>query len=89
MQKLTNHEMHTSWPAWADFLHHRRLEGLVAWFLEAAGPFTILGAQAIHFSRSFLTPMIPINQLDELAHLLEDDDEGQAFVTFLREKGTV
>jgi hypothetical protein len=84
----TNPEMRSSWPAWADFLRQRGLEGLVAWLLEAAGPLTILGAQALHFGEPFLRPAIPVNQLEELAHLLEETDEGQAFVSYLREKGT-
>jgi hypothetical protein len=56
--------------------------------LEAAGPFTILGAQALYFGEPFLRPAITSHQIQELAHMLESGDEGQAFVTYLREKGT-
>jgi hypothetical protein len=88
MKMNTDPEMRSSWPAWVDFLHQRGLEGLAAWFLEAAGPLSILGAQALHFGEPFLSPAIPGKQLEALACLLEDTDEGQAFVSYLREKGT-
>ena len=88
MQMNTDPEMRSSWPAWADFLHQRGLEDLAAWFLEAAGPLTILGAQALHFGAPFLRPALPAKQLEALAHLLEETDEGQAFVAYIREKST-
>jgi hypothetical protein len=88
MQLHTTSEMRSSWPAWAGFLRQRGLVGFTAWFLEAAGPLTILGAQALHFGEPFLRPAIPGIKIQELAYLLEETDEGQAFVSYLREKGT-
>jgi hypothetical protein len=88
MQMNTNPELRTSWPAWADFLQRRGLTGFTSWLLEAAGPFTILGAQALHFGEPFLRPAIPEDQLKALSYLLEENSEGQAFVTYLRERGT-
>jgi len=88
MQIHTTSEMRSSWPAWAGFLRQRGLVGFASWFLEAAGPLTILGAQALHFGEPFLRPAITGDQIQELAHLLEETDEGQAFVSYLREKGT-
>lgn len=88
MQKYITPEMRSSWPEWESFLRQRGLVGLATWFLEAAGPFTILGAQALYFGEPFLRPAIPGVQIQELAHLLEESDEGHAFVSYLREKGT-
>jgi hypothetical protein len=84
----SNPEMRSSWPAWADFLHRRGLESFAAWVLEAAGPFTILGAQILRFGTPFLRPALPDDQIDALANLLEENEEGLAFVHFLREKRT-
>lgn len=88
MQIHTTPEMRSSWPAWAGFLRQRGLVGFAAWLLEAAGPLTILGAQALIFGEPFLRPAIPRDQIQELAYMLERNDEGQAFVSYLREKGT-
>jgi len=88
MQKHTTSEMRSSWPVWVGFLRQHGLVGFAAWFLEATGPLTILGAQALHFGEPFLRPAIPGGQIQELAHLLEESDEGQAFISYLREKGT-
>ena len=87
MRMNTDPELHSSWPGWANFLHQRGLEGLAAWFLEAASPLAILGAQVINFGEPFLRPVLPVNQLEALVQLLEDPDEGRAFVSYLREKG--
>jgi len=88
MQIKTNPEMRSSWPVWADFLRQRGLIGIAAWILEAAGPLTILGAQALHFGEPFLRPALPGRQIQELAKVLEESDEGRAFISYLREKGT-
>lgn len=89
MQNQTTFEMRSSWPAWAGFLRRLGLVGFATWFLEAAGPFTILGAQALHFGEPFLRPAFSGDQIQELTNLLEESEEGQAFVSYLREKGTV
>jgi len=88
MRLNTNHEMRTTWPAWADFLQQRGLMGFASWLIEAAGPFTIIGAQALHFGAPFLRPAVSEVQLNAMSFLLEDRQEGQAFVTYLRERGT-
>jgi hypothetical protein len=48
--------------------------------LEAGGPFTILGAQAVYFSQPFLGG----GKLNSLAQMLEEDEESQAFARYLR-----
>jgi hypothetical protein len=72
-----------AWPAWAEFLHRRGLDGLVAWALEAASPLNVLAAQALYFGGSFLRPAFSSEQMEALAGLLEDRDETQAFIAFL------
>jgi len=88
MRMNTIPELRSSWPAWADFLQQRGLIGLATWMIEAAGPFSILGAQALHFGTPFLRSAIPEDQLKTLSCLLEEGDEGQAFISYLRERGT-
>jgi len=88
MQRMSHSDFRTSWPAWADFLRRLGLENLAAWALEAARPLTVLGAQALYLGAPLLHPAFSDTQVGALAHLLEDDEEAQAFATFLREEGT-
>ena len=82
-------ELRACWPQWAEFLHRRSLENLAAWALEAAGPLAVLGAQALYIGGPLLRPAVSHQQLASLASLLENDDEAHAFVTFLREEGSL
>ena len=88
MQRMSPSDFRTSWPAWADFLRRLGLENLAAWALEAARPLTVLGAQALYLGAPLLHPAFSDTQVGALAHLLEDDEEAQAFASFLREEGT-
>lgn len=81
-------DMRSSWPEWADFLQRHALTGFASWLLEAAAPVTLLGAQLVNFGAPFLRSTLPEEQLNALSYLLEDGNEGKAFVTFLRERGT-
>jgi hypothetical protein len=73
----------TEWPTWAESLRRLKLDGLAAWFLEAAGPLTVLGAQAVYIAQ----PFVGGKRLDALAFLLEEDEETQAFARYLRGEG--
>lgn len=86
MQTDIDPQERTSWPIWAGFLRRRRLESLVAWALEAAGPLTILGAQALYLGGPLLRPALSNGQINALAGLLEDHNEALAFAAFLREE---
>jgi len=86
MQTETIPVLRASWPAWADFLRQRGLGGLAAWALESAHPLTLLAAQALYLGRPLLRPTVSTGQIEALASLLEDQNEMQAFVTFLREE---
>jgi hypothetical protein len=72
------------WPAWADRLQTWKLDAFAAWLLEAGGPYTLLGAQALYFAR----PVLGGEQLDTLAHMLEENEEVLAFANYLREEAT-
>ncbi len=79
-------EAHASWPGWAEFLRRRGLENLAAWALEAAGPLTVIGAQALYLGGPLLRPVLSNSFIEALAGLLEDQSEAQAFAAFLREE---
>ncbi len=73
------------WQVWAQNLHRWGVHDFVATLLEAAGPLTILGAQAIYLGQPFVESLIARNQLKALAGLLEDTNQTKAFIDFLRE----
>jgi hypothetical protein len=75
----------TLWIQWARILQRWKLDGLVAYLLEAGGPFVIIATQFIYIGQPFLHQALPGGQLQALIHLLEDQEEGQMFVEFLRE----
>jgi len=70
------------WTQWTDHLRRLGMTGLAAWLLEAGGPFTLLGAQALYFGQPFLGG----EQARALAQMLEDDEQAMAFAAFLREE---
>ena len=73
------------WRVWARFLQRLGIGNGVAVLLEAAGPLTILGAQAVYISQPVLNHTFPDEHLDALARLLEDSTQTRAFIKFLRE----
>ena len=70
----------TEWSKWAEALRRLKLDGFAAWLLEAGAPLTVLGAQAVYLGQPFLGG----KKLDSLAHMLEVDEETQAFARYLR-----
>ncbi len=86
MQMDAVSEARASWPGWAEFLRRRGLESMAAWALEAAGPLTMLGAQALYLGGPLLRPALSNGFIEALAGLLEDHSEAQAFADFLREE---
>jgi hypothetical protein len=70
----------SEWSEWAESLRRLKLDVLAAWLLEAGGPLTVLGAQAVYLGQPFLGG----KKLDSLAHMLEVDEESQAFARYLR-----
>jgi hypothetical protein len=68
------------WLHWAESLRRLKLDGLASWLLEAGAPLTMLGAQALYMSQPFLGG----KQWNAFAHMLEEDEEVQAFARYLR-----
>ena len=75
----------TLWQRWASFLQHWRIDGLVAFLLDAGGPLVVMAAQALYIGQPFLRQTMPDQSFLALANLLEDEEEGQLFAAFLRE----
>ncbi len=73
----------SEWSKWAETLRRLKLDGFAAWLLEAGGPLTVLGAQAVYLSQPFMGG----NKLNSLARMLEEDEETQAFARYLRGEG--
>jgi predicted dehydrogenase len=72
------------WPAWAERLQHWKLTAFAAWLLEAGGPLTLLGSQALYFARPFFGG----DQVEALARILEEDEDVLAFANYLREEAS-
>ena len=70
----------SEWSEWAESLRRLKLDVVAAWLLEAGGPLTVLGAQAVYLGQPFLGG----EKLDSLAHMLEEEEETQAFAHYLR-----
>ena len=68
------------WSQWAESLRRFKLDGLASWLLEAGSPLTLLGAQTLYISQ----PFIGGNKLESIAHMLEEEEETQAFAHYLR-----
>ena len=76
-------QLQPAWSQWAQSLRRLKLDGFVAWLLEAGAPLTVLGAQAIYISQPFLGG----EKTNAIAHMLEDENEMQAFTRTLRGEG--
>jgi len=70
----------SEWSEWAESLRRLKLDVVAAWLLEAGGPLTVLGAQAVYLGQ----PFVGGKKLDSLAHMLEEEEETQAFARYLR-----
>lgn len=72
----------TAWSQWAETLRRHKLDGLVAWFLEAGAPLTAVGAQMIYLTQPFLGGI----DSKAIAHMLEEEEETLSFAQYLRER---
>jgi hypothetical protein len=77
---------HHIWRDWSNQIHRWGVDQLVAAFLEAAGPLTVIGAQAIYLSQPFLKPVWPEERWQALTSLLEDAEQAQRFAELLRDQ---
>jgi hypothetical protein len=79
-------QYHHIWDEWSVYLHRWGMNNLVASFLEAAGPLTIFGAQAVYLSQPFLKPVWPEERWQALTSLLENSQDTQRFAAYLRDQ---
>ncbi len=73
------------WQIWADRLKQWGLEEFAASALEASDPINLVGAQLVYIGQPLLDGIFPTTHLNALASLLEEPEETQAFISFLRE----
>ncbi len=74
------------WRIWAANLQRWGLGEFAASFLEASAPLNLVGAQAVYVSQPALDWLLPREHSTELAHLLEETQNTQAFISLLREE---
>jgi hypothetical protein len=75
------------WEEWSQNLQRWGLRQPAAALLEAAGPLTILGAQAVYLIQPLVGRPASEEALAALAGLLEEPDQTRAFAQYLREAG--
>ena len=80
-----NDENQHIWRDWAARLHRWGLGDGMAALLEAAGPLTLLAAQAVYLGQPLIGGWLPGSRLQALAGILEDPAQTRGFVTLLRE----
>jgi hypothetical protein len=73
------------WRVWAKTLHGWGATEITASLLDSFGPLTILGAQALYLCQPFFKPDNSGLNLAAIASMLEDREEKEAFVAYLRE----
>jgi hypothetical protein len=73
------------WQIWARNLHRWGLREPVATLLEASGPLNLVLAQGVYLIQPLFSASGSRNHLGTLAGTLEDSEETQMFVTYLRE----
>lgn len=71
-----------AWSRWAESLRRHNIDGLVAWFLEAGAPLTVIGAQVIYMTQ----PFIGGKDSNGIAQMLEDEKESTVFAHYLRDE---
>jgi hypothetical protein len=73
------------WRLWATSIHRWGVQDWVAALLDAAGPFSLLGAQILYVGQPALKHIFPEGQIMALAEMLEDTICTREFVSMLRE----
>lgn len=73
------------WKHWADTIHRWGVQDVVATLLEALGPLNLVGAQVVYLGQPFLNLLLPEEQVNAFASLLDDPEETRAFTHLLRD----
>ena len=71
----TNHHI---WRVWANVIHRWGIQNLVASFLEAAGPLSLIGAQMIYIGQPILRGILPAGHLSAMKQHVIIRDETDA-----------
>ena len=74
------------WQNWVDVLHKWGMQEVAATLLEATGPLNFVGAQAVYLSQPLLKTILPEDQINAFADLLDNPEETKAFTKFIREQ---
>jgi len=82
-------ESRAYWSRWAQKLHGLGVTGLAAALLDGTGSLRLLAAQMVHAGTPFIGTSSASEQWQALAAMLEDKDEAQQFVSFLREEDQI
>ena len=72
--------------SWASRLQQWQVHQLAAAMLEASGPLKLVGAQLVYLGQPLLGGLVANEQLDALAHMLEEPAQTQNFIRYLREE---
>jgi hypothetical protein len=82
-------ENQQNWISWARHLHQWGIKEGVASVLEVAGSLNVLLAQLLYISQPLVSGIIQSSSLRAVAHTLENPEDRQEFIAFLREVPTV
>lgn len=73
------------WLKWTNLIRRWGIQEELAVLLEAAGPMAVFGAQLVYLGQPLLSRLVPDDELQALAHMLEDTNQARSFASFLRE----
>lgn len=73
------------WKSWADTIHRWGAQDVVATLLEALGPLNLVGAQFVYLGQPLLNLLLPEEQVNAFASLLDNPEETRAFTHLLRD----
>ena len=73
------------WNSWADTIHRWGAQDVVATLLEALGPLNLVGAQVVYLGQPLLDLLLPKEQVNAFASLLDNPEETRAFTHLLRD----
>ena len=74
------------WSDWDQFLQQAGFKDSALALIDASGPMNIFLAQIIHLGSPFLRLFWPGGHWEPLAEMLEDRQQSQEFVSYLRSK---
>jgi len=79
-------DQQTIMQGWANRLQQWHMHQLAAALLEASGPLRLVGAQLVYLGQPVLGGFVASEQLDTLAAMLEEPNQTDTFIRYLREE---